>query len=363
MKYALFASYAALVVLAAVLLYTILKRDGKQSEKQKVLLPDFCGVIGFVGAVLFHIPMTAIAFGGGGWRLFISFFAFVCLGASLMIGRINCRIEYDESGFTVTNFIGLRRYYTYNDFTGKRQSFGKTVLYVKGRKLRIDDIAVGEEEFIDFARKQYRIRNGGSAVRTLPEIEIKGAFRKNVNHPGEFIFVYCTILLITVGVLASLVFMYFNTTEESELEYMTVTIRNVEKYHRYRQSGLRAVTNDTDVLLALPFSERLLKDDPALIERLTAGGERYRIGYEIKGTDENIYYSIDVIIAEDGEELLSFERTERYKKENILQIIVLFSGLGILNALWFLLTVRIGRHPEKYSRRVKRMFFRDGYIR
>lgn len=363
MKYALFASYAALVVLAAVMLYTILKRDGKQSEKKKVLLPNFCGVIGLICALLFHIPMTAIAFGDGDWWLFPLFFAAVCLGASLMIGRVNCRIEYDESGFTVTNFIGLRRNYSYLDFTGKRQSFGKTVLYVKGRKLRIDDIAVGEEEFIDFARKQYRIRNGGSAVRTLPEIEIKGAFRKNVNHPGEFVFIYCMILLALTGVLASLVYMYFNTTKESELEYMTVTVQNVEKYHRYRQSGLRAVTNETDVLLELPGDYRLLKDDPGLIERLKSSGEQFRIGYEVMGTGDEIYYLIDVIIAEDSEELLSFEHSERYAKENLLQCMVLFLVMIILLTFCFIMTIRIGRHPEKYSRRVKRMFFKDGYIR
>ena len=363
MKYALFASYAALVVLTAVLLYTMLKRDRKQSEKKKVLLPNFCGVIGLICALLFHIPMTALAFGDGDWWLFLLFFVFVCLGASLMIGRINCRIEYDESGFTVPNFIGLRKNYSYDDFTGKRQSFGKTVLYVKDRKLRIDDIAVGEEEFIAFARKQYRICRGGTAVQTLPEKEIKGAFRKNVNHPEEFIFAFCTILLITIGMLASLGYMYFNTTKENELEYMTVTIQDVKKYHRYRQSGLRAVTNDTDVLIELPGDYRLLKDDPGLIERLKSSGERFRIGYEVMGTGDAIYYLIDVIIAENGEELLPFELSERYAKENILQIIVFFSGLGILNALWFLLTFRIGRHPEKYSRRVKRLFFQDGNIR
>lgn len=133
----------------------------------------------------------------------------LCLGASfllggdIILGYFNCRVAYREEGFTVRNFWGVKRAYTYDQITGiQGTSKSRTIrLHVGGKVVKLEDFAVGREQFLSFAKKQYRKGHNGEAIPVLPPK--KDLFNGNVENPVDQIAGY---VIVTLVLLAALVF-------------------------------------------------------------------------------------------------------------------------------------------------------------
>ncbi len=186
----------------------------------------------------------------------------------------------------------------------------------------------------------------------------KRLFRKNVKQPVSFIVIYslmmalCIIMIVIISVLG------FKQTRAEELTYADVTVKDLETV----KSDIRITTHETDYYFVLCGHKKLLKDDPELIEKLSESGAAFRFGYEMLGSTGKEYGFVSNVLLQDGTELLSIETANIYGRNNTILGIAFFSGFFVLFLFSMLITVRIGRHPERYSKRIKRLFFKDGYI-
>ena len=131
----------------------------------------------------------------------------LCLGASfllggdIILGYFNCRVAYREEGFTVRNFWGVKRAYTYDQITGiQGTSKSRTIrLHVGGKVVKLEDFTVGREQFLAFAKKQYRKGHNGEAIPVLPPK--KDLFNGNVENPEEQIAVFLVVAVVFLAVL------------------------------------------------------------------------------------------------------------------------------------------------------------------
>ncbi len=129
--------------------------------------------------------------------LVVSFF----LGGDIILGYFNCRVAYREEGFTVRNFWGVKRAYTYDQITGiQGTSKSRTIrLHVGGKVVKLEDFTVGREQFLAFAKKQYRKGHNGEAIPVLPPK--KDLFNGNVENPEEQIAVFLVVAVVFLAVL------------------------------------------------------------------------------------------------------------------------------------------------------------------
>ena len=125
------------------------------------------------------------------------------LGGDIILGYFNCRVAYREEDFTVRNFWGVKRTYIYDQITGiQGTAKSRTIrLHVGGKVVKLEDFAVGREQFLSFAKKQYRKGHNGEAIPVLPPK--KDLFNGNVENPVDQIAGY---VIVTLVLLAALVF-------------------------------------------------------------------------------------------------------------------------------------------------------------
>ena len=80
---------------------------------------------------------------------------FALLGNVLILAYVNCRIAYDEEGFTVKGFLGTTRRYAYQDITKIYRTSSDVKLYANDRKITVDLYASGATVFIKYVTKKW----------------------------------------------------------------------------------------------------------------------------------------------------------------------------------------------------------------
>ena len=325
----------------------------KSKKDGTVYLSKALLIIGVIGATASIIPAIITLYSNEKIIVPIGFLAFALLSSTLIVAYINCRIYYDENGFTARNFFGIKRKFTYDEITGIKEDMHEDYLYMGNRKVMIDSFSVGACEFLAFVHRKYRSIN----KKNLPKIlkTKRDIFNGNIQDSGGFIFVYALLELFLIGFLIFIL------------------------YYTYGNASMKNVGKSTVI-----FSECVLDDDT--LKLTSSDGEKYELSflsddfntdkikaicdgstycdvYAKKITPDNgsEYYSIKAIFASDTE-ILSFEETrEMYIKEN--RVILLFPiGALILWTAFIVLSIIVGRNPQKFSKRFAKFFFQEGYI-
>ena len=142
-------------------------RQPQKAEKGKVYLHKFLAILGTIGSAIFLIPAIITVFLDEPLWVPVIFLALASLGASLIIGFINCRISYDEDGFVAKNFLGIKRKFTYDQVTAIKENLRESYIYMGERRVMVDQLAIGGDEFIKFVKKKYRTMHDG---QSLPKI-------------------------------------------------------------------------------------------------------------------------------------------------------------------------------------------------
>ena len=326
----------------------------KKAEKGKVYLPKSIAMIGAVSAVLFLIPTLITAFSDEPIWIPIAFLCFSLLGASLIVAFINCRIYYDEKSFVSKNFLGIKRRYTYDQITGIRENIHESYLYVGKRKVMVDGMAIGSLEFLSFVRKQYRKCHNGKyppVIRKNNDI-----FRGNVAEPAGFIFAFILMGLFIVGFGIFMAWMIFCPFSANNTLQKQVAFTEYE-----RQEEALVLTTADRQIYKIEFKDQAFDD--AEIRALCDGKTQVTVHYkEIKPEDEADYGSVKALIR-DGKELLRFEETSRWQREEMWPLIFFPIGFAVFWGSLVAATIIVGRNPHKFKPWVIRLFFKDGYIR
>ena len=308
--------------------------------------------VGIIGSVFFLIPGLLVPLHNGEWLSGIFFLGFSAMSFSLVIAYINCRIYYTESEFTAKNFLGFRRTFTYNQVESIRGNIRRDVkLKVAGRTVNLDELSVGKVEFLDMVHKQYRLTHGGKA---LPET-IKDRwdpFQGHVDNPGEMVFSY---LLVAVILPAVLLFSFF-ATKATPMEELTIVSGTVTHYEVDSSNLILRVKGvDTEV-----WGYRRSLTDPDAFLRSCANDPYLTLGYRTVTDEGQITgYCTEYIEDQWGTVWITPQdaRNER--------IFTAAMALGFFELFWLAYcgaSIYVGRNPHKFSKRVLRQFFREGYV-
>ena len=351
-----------MVAVGSVLLLGIMGIN-KLNDKNKdccVALPSFLWGIGMVCSCVFLVVaviclLTSDGPSGGvvGATVFTLFSA---LGSALILAALNCRIVYDDTFFEATNFLGIKRTYTYDRITGIQGLHQDVKLYVGDSIVRIDDMAIGKQKFLDHARKQYRIRNNGKAIPVSTNGK-KDLFYGNVESPGEFIFVYILIGAVIVGMLI-LITVDFAPKSPGDLDYATLSFDRYEVV----EERLQLYTSDDPMYYSIIGYRETMTDSETFLAHCDAG-EKFTIGYTMYAKADEPHYGIECMTGKDGRTHLTMEAVHDYRYGDAWALYLIFGGFGLLWFVYVAMSIYVGRHPEKFSPRfVYLCFFKPGYI-
>ena len=331
-------------------------RQPKKAERGKVYLPKFFAILGVIFSTIFLIPTIITAFLDEPIWVPILFCALSLLGASFIIAFVNCRVTYDEDGFVAKNFFGVKRKFTYDQVTAIKENMHEDYIYIGKRKVMIDMLSVGGIEFIAHVRKRYRTIHKGQALPKIHKTK-HDIFNGNVNDVFGFMFAYIMISVVIVGFAIFLVwYIYFNpntvaNTVEQEVTFTSCTT-----------NGDEIVLRSSDNKL---YKIRFIEDgfDSTKIKAISDGKTVVKTySKEVTPDDEENYYSIKAILLDDTN-LLSFDETNRWHQEEYRPLIFFPVIFAILWGAFVAGSIIVGRNPKKFSKKVIKLFFKDGYVK
>lgn len=337
----------------------LLDREMKKPRQGKENLVYLSPVLLWVGIVctgLFLIPGLLVPLFTGEWAgEYLFFLAFAVFSSSLVVAYINCRIWYTEEEFTVRNFLGIRRTFRYEEIESIQGSHRDVILKVRGRTVRIDEAAVGKLEFLRLAKKRYRTAHGGNPI---PEIKKSkwDIFNGHVDNPGEFLVGYGFMLLFMPAAFL-LCFFLSEPTPMEEMTFVTAPIVRMTV----------AEDDKTDLVLLAAGTEmeiwgyqHTLSDAEAFLAAGRAG-EVFTIGYRVVRNDEKEVTGLSAEYIEDTEGKVWLTPRAAYNNR-FREVSIIF---GIFEVVWIAIvaaSVYVGRNPSKFSKKVIRLFFKDGYV-
>ncbi len=350
--------YALIPLAVSGVLSYIKSRSEKHSPKEKfesVHLPPFVAVLGAVCSALFLIPTVITSFHveETGWFAVLCFLFFALLGASLTVAYFNCRIEYDDDGFTQKSFFGIKRRYSYGDLTGIRHNVHETYLFIGKKRVLVDGLALNGTDFVAFARKKYRTLNDGNALPTVkPKKDI---FKGNVKGSGELVFVYSLISVLLIGLNIYCAYELFKPYDKADFELSNVFLAE----YKYVEEDLVMQGSD-----GREYRIRFIESDfdTSAVEAVCDGKTDLFVYFnKITPDHKEPFYAVGAI-EKDGEILVGFDETKHMVINEQWPVLVVTGSLLLIWTLLFAVTVYVGRNPKKFSRRFVKLFIKEEHL-
>lgn len=180
----------------------------------------------------------------------------------------------------------------------------------------------------------------------MPEKRFKDPFRGNIREGwGHFVIIIIVILCAVFISVGLMIVITSPPDTADECGYVALSFTEYE----IRRSDLFLTGSDGNVYRIGYFKSYPEAIDPSII----CGKTVYEVYYKEKsGIIKNM-------ISERGEVIVTFESERKiYRSENLPVIVVMeiFCALAIP---YFIMAIYVGRNPEKFTARVRRMFWRD----
>ena len=182
-------------------------------------------------------------------------------------------------------------------------------------------------------------------------------FNGNVNAPGEFIFIYALISIMCIAVL--IFFAVSSAPKDPDgLQYDDV------RFSRYEieDDHLHLYIDGKDQYYSVPAYQETLTDAEGFL-RLSMDDTVFRIGYVSYPKADPPHKGLESITDANGTVYLTAEAVHAYRWGDAPAFYAFFGGITIVWLVFVLLSIYIARHPERFSRRTIRLFFKDGVIR
>lgn len=326
-------------------------RQPKKAERGKVFMPKFFVIFGSICLAILLIPTFICLFSEDSIWLSAFWVLFSMLPASLIVAYINCRISYDEDGFTAKNFFGIKRRFTYDQITGVKHNMHESYLYMGKHRIMIDEFAVGGWEFNCFVNKKYRKLHR----KPIPEKITKDIFNGNIESPGEFLFVYILLGVVVIGVTIMVCCIIFQPNTANN----TTERQAVFQSFRMEDDTLILQASDGQIYKIAHADKLQTEQITSLCDgktEVTVYGKQYKL-------DEGITDYAVKAIADRDIYLLSFRETSRLEHLEALPILLI---LLVINLIWVIFaagTIIVGRNPTKYSPSVIKIFFKPSYVK
>ena len=356
MTYFILAASALLLLLFATDV-TVGLIDRRRSDKGRVHLQPYFAFCGGICGTLLLIPTIITALSDEPIWIPCTFLGFSLLCGVISMAHLNCRVTYDEEGFTHKNFIGIKRTFTYREITGirERPSFSDSLLYVGRRRVVVETLAVGGMQFEWHLRKRYRSLNGG---RAIPEIKPKRGdlFNGHVDDAGGLIFAYSLVSLLCIGMLTFVtVYTWFRSPTPESCDRLEVV------FETWNEEGNTLYLRPAD---GMKYELRYMDEgiDRDAIKSICDGQTAVTVYGKQYTPDEGEDFRLIYALAQGDTYLVNFEDAARLHVRGNWPIVALFGGFTLIWAVFVFFSIRVGRNPERYSKRVIRLFFKDGYV-
>ena len=330
-------------------------KAAQKSETGKVHLPVAIGIFGALECLGFWGVTAVMAVLKESLPVCLSFFAFSLLGLWLLISYINCRISYDDSGFTVKNFFGIKKRFTYDKVTALKVGVRDDhLVYLENRKIRIDMLSIGGRDFLAQVKKQYRLLHGGKSVPKAPR-STNDLFKGHVKDPAAFIVIYATLTIVLLFVL---VFAGYEIYAPCNAENTTMEQISFQSFSE--SDGDILLISTKDEVYKIRFANDSINKEE--IKALCDGQTVLTVYFEtVRPKNHALYYSLKAILHDDVP-LLSFEETNRLHIKEYRPLLLFILGALALWAVYIVGSIIVGRNPQKYGKKIVRLFFKDGYV-
>lgn len=282
------------------------------------------------------------------WCLF-EVFVLGCIAMQLAYCKET--ITYDDEKFEASTFLGRKRTYRYGEITGIRQKGNDTLLYCGHRKIRIDTMASGCEEFVAYADKAYRRQHGGF-------IPLHDAKKDPMNGNLDAPWLYFILFLfeIAVSIFMICLSISFLWPADDSLPDDTVEICTSFSSYEYTKKDDGTLLLHTESS-EKPFSLSYLSeyDVPVPSPEELCSGENYTVIIR-EGKRENWIYSL--LTADRQPIITAYDYNTAYRNSGFVACILLII-FGVIGIAIGILGILVGRHPERFPVWFYQLFYRD----
>lgn len=182
-------------------------------------------------------------------------------------------------------------------------------------------------------------------------------FNGNVNNPGEFVFIYS---LIGVMCIATLIFFAVCSAPRShdDLQYTNLQFSRYEIHDEH----LYLYIDGSDKYYSIPAYQETITNPEEFLS-LCEDNATLHVGYVDYPKADNPHFGLESIQDMNGTVYLTMEAIHEYRWGEAPAFYAVFGGITVMWFIVVIISVYIGRHPEQFSRRTIKLFFKDGAIR
>lgn len=284
----------------------------------------------------------------------ICFAGMLWLAIGILYGWLGTIIIYDKDGFTVGWLPWQRKHFCYCDLTSTKTTNHSRVFFCGKRKITLDYMLIKEKYFEEYVMIRYKEAWGKYLPynNAIPKWDI---FKGNLESPEEMILVDILFLIITLALPVWQTYEAFDNVTKDETVQMELQIND----YKIDDGALLLRVEQEDAVFELWDYEKYknvftyivsaIQDEEKLIMNVTVLGEE---------DDNPIRYQIYNIVNPAGKTILLFDEVNQVSNKNSL-LIALFTSIFFFVWLFICIaSVIVTRNPQKYSKRVRRMFFK-----
>ncbi len=321
-------------------------RRKKNTTERMVCEPYFIAVLGMFGGLIMCAPAVVTAIEGRPDSY--GFLAFPLLGWFLIVIYLNCVVWYDQTGFRCRNFFGVTRRCDYRDVEGIRS--GKDVrVFFCGHSYLLDGDCDGLRLFLKTLKKGYQ----NAHQKPVPE---SPAYRRrfdpmngNMDNPWFYFWTYLLLGVLWITLLAIVCYFFFHVPNAERLTYEDASFRSFE------------IRDDQLFLIPEGREEAFCLDLYSFYDALPApevfcSGAVYRVGTNGKTND------IKSLTGADGTAYVTpalWLSAYQHDQISAMPFLALFCLAGT-SVSWF--GILVGRHPERYSERLRGLFYKEDVL-
>ena len=324
------------------------RQKRKNWDQEKVVyLPFYLAGVGIVCGTILSIPTVVCAMDGD-WMF--AFFGVVVLACDCMMAAyLNCVIRYDDKGFIAQNIFGIKRECSYGDVEGIRSGRDRRI-YFQGHSIMIDEISRGADEFVDALDKGHK-RATGKWVPTSTSFRRKwDPMNGHLDYPWPYF-----ILWVTMGLFCAAlpVFMFFVMT--SETDPSDIVIHDVQFCaYEIDDGSLMLYVEGEEQPYEIGYFQNYGEVLPA--PEVLCSGEAYSVGV----VGDRRY--VKSLTGSDGTKYITLETERQAYRDSQRVAVWILCVVAPIGVYFCYLGIAVARNPERYSKKVRRLFYKDGYL-
>ena len=302
-------------------------------EEGRVVNPHFFTWIGLAGALLMCIPaMLCVIDNDNLWTTLLPMPGMAMMTA----GCLPC-IRWNMEGFVVRTFFGRTHECTWADMISWNSPAVEVWIVTAKGRFFIDGMASGREQFLHAAAQ--RCKNA-RLTKSAPF----DLFNGHVREPGNML--AALVLIGLVGAFLGGIGLHQLLVSVTEDNTQTVAIV-VERY---------AVEDDAFELYSGDEVYRVQYDENKMAERMENVDLPALCEAWVRPGKSSI--RVYALTASDGTHLLTFEEINRNRTQVGVFMLLMTAVVG-----WIIvMTILVGRHPERYSKRWHKALFKPGVL-